>query len=142
MGESRGHTKNVPINTKMMIKREQILLIFRNFGTHWSNFGIDTDCNQLFNGINNGLNNGNTLEEIKSSISKWKKKRKSKQTHWVQSEDRVSCDSPIYFSPGAGRERFFSMSFYQQSHLEVPCGQDFLRGKRSQCDTHSYTVTM
>lgn len=76
MGESRAHTKNVPINTKMMIKREQILLIFRNFGTHWSNFGIDTDCNQLFNGINNGFNNGNTLEEIKSSISKWKKKEK------------------------------------------------------------------
>lgn len=76
MGESRGHTKNVPINTKMMIKCEQILLIFRNFGTHWSNFGIDTDCNQLFNGINNGFNNGNTLEEIKSSISKWKKKEK------------------------------------------------------------------
>lgn len=44
VGESHGHTKNVPINTKMMIKREQILLIFGNFGTHWSNFGIDTDC--------------------------------------------------------------------------------------------------
>lgn len=107
MGESCGHTKNVPINTKMIIKREQILLIFGNFGTHWSNFGIDTDCNQLFNGINNGFNNGNTLEEIKSSISKWKKKGKvSKHTGCKVKIESVATVIST-FPPGLEGKGFF-----------------------------------
>lgn len=77
-------------------------------------------------------------------IFKLNKKSVIESTNGVQSKDSVDCRSPYLLfhalqdeHPRAGRETssfFFKAHFYQQSHLGVPCGWNFLsRWAKSAC---------